>query len=216
MNQNHHAWHEVKSPAKEGVRFVIANMETQDLALPSVDSAKVSIEQANAIFVVSQRGNEFPPDVVYAHKRGVCTAILRNDVTSARVALLDLVRVLTPESWCGVDYEDFRFVAERSTNASLPAVVAGSGTARGHNAGLSALEIALANAELGQFKSFEKLRGIFIAISGSQRSMKLSFVKAIINEVRARCGDDMVPVMCGTGFDESIGDSLRVTVLAST
>lgn len=215
MKKNQPKWHEIKSTAQEGVRFVIANMEAQDLALPSIDSPKGAIEKAKVVFILTQSDNKFPASVVQAHKSGICAAVLHNDVISARLALQDLVRVLTPESWCGVDYEDFRFVAERSASAPLPTVIAGSGTAQDDNGGLSALEMALVNAGLERHQDFEKLRGIFVAISGSQHIMKLSVVKAIINEVRARCGGDTNPVMCGTGFDESIGDSLRVTVLAS-
>jgi hypothetical protein len=211
MRNQFPTWHEVEPLEKDWTRFLIVNLEPSQLALPIAEPASFPLSEAHVIFAVSKNGSNFPHEMLEARECGVVIAILRNDIELAKTALTDIVHVFTRESYVGIDFEDFRFIVDCSTKSPIPELVAFSGTARGQNAGLDALKIALTENASIQAIDFKKIGGLLLIISAGQSVFKLDMVKAI-NQVLSERVSPQALTNFGMNFDESIGDAVRVTI----
>jgi FtsZ family, C-terminal domain len=207
-------WHEVEPLEKDQTRFVIANLEADELALPIIQSPEHAIAQAHAMLAVSHGGDDIPHELIAATKRGVVTAVLRNDVATAKIAVTDIVHVFTRLSYMGIDFEDLRAILASSTNHTVPHAVAGSGTARSHSTCMDAFDMAIGRAELEHTNCLRNSGGVLLIISASQHHLRLHTGRAVINALRLKVDPEAL-LLYGINFDESIGDTIRITVLAA-
>jgi cell division protein FtsZ len=106
-----------------------------------------------------------------------------------------------------LDFEDARTVLSAGGRA-----VMGMGTALGEGRALAAAEKA-ANNPLLEDASIQGARAILINFTGDRR-MGLREVKEACEFVRQKAHPD-VNVLFGTSLDETLGDELRVTVVAA-
>jgi FtsZ family, C-terminal domain len=214
MTINAPTWHEVEPMERDQTRFLIANLESDALALPTIQSPQLAIKQAHSIFVVSQRENTIPHEVVESYKRGVVTAVLLNDTATAKIALTDIVHVFTRESYVGSDFEDMRIIISSSTNCSIPHAVAGSGAAQEYSGWENALDTAVQCAALERPNCLKQSGGMLLIISASQHMHKLITNKQIANVMRKKLNSE-AHFIFGINFDESIGQAIRITLLAA-
>jgi hypothetical protein len=183
-------WHEVEPLEKYQTRFLIANLEAFELALPIIQSPQLAIEQAQAILAVSQSGDDIPRELIEAAKRGVVTSIFRNDGVSAKIALTDIVHVFTRESHVGIDFEDMRIIIASSTHCSIPHAVAGSGVAQEYNAWENALDKAVRCAELERPSYSKQSGGVLVIISASQHIHNLTTNRQIVNAMHQKLNSE--------------------------
>jgi cell division protein FtsZ len=193
---------------------VIANWQADALALPIIDAPRKAIKQAQALIVVSHSGNALAQEVVEAKKHGVVTAVLRNDAATAKIALTDIVHVFTRLSCMGIDFEDLRTILASSTKRAVPHAVAGSGTTHSRSTCMDALDMAISRAELEHANCLKNSGGALVTISASQHNLRLDTNKAVMNAMRLKINSEAV-VLYGINFDESIGNTIRITVLAT-
>jgi FtsZ family, C-terminal domain len=207
-------WHVVEPLEKDQTRFVVVNLETDELALPIIESPQLAIKHAHALLAVSRSGDDVPYELIEAAKRGAVTAVLRNDVASAKIALNDIVHVFTRESYVGIDFEDMRIIVASSTNCSTPNAVAGSGVAQEYSAWENALNTAVQCAELERPNCLKRSGGVLMIISASQHMHQLTTNRHIVNAMRQKL-DPEAHFIFGVNFDESIGEAIRITVLVA-
>jgi cell division protein FtsZ len=107
-----------------------------------------------------------------------------------------------------VDFEDVRTVMGEPGKAMM-----GTATAGGPDRARIAAEQAVA-CPLLEGVDLSGAKGVLVLITASKGSLKLSESKLAMNTIRAFASPDAL-VIYGTAYDDSLGDDIRVTVVAT-
>jgi cell division protein FtsZ len=107
-----------------------------------------------------------------------------------------------------VDFEDVKTVMSEPGKAMMGTAVAG-----GPDRATKAAEAAVA-CPLLEGIDLSGARGVLVLIAAGKASFKLSESRNAMNTIRRYAAED-AHVIYGTAYDESLGDQLRVTVIAT-
>ncbi|RRS06272.1 cell division protein FtsZ [Aquabacterium soli] len=107
-----------------------------------------------------------------------------------------------------VDFEDVKTVMSEPGKAMM-----GTATASGPDRATKAAEAAVA-CPLLEGIDLSGARGVLVLIAASKATFKLSESRNAMNTIRRYAAED-AHVIYGTAYDESLGDQLRVTVIAT-
>ena len=107
-----------------------------------------------------------------------------------------------------VDFEDVKTVMGEPGKAMM-----GTATASGPDRATKAADAAVA-CPLLEGIDLSGARGVLVLIAANRNTLKLSESKNAMNTIRRYAADD-AHVIFGTVYDESLGDQLRVTVIAT-
>ncbi len=107
-----------------------------------------------------------------------------------------------------VDFEDVKTVMGEPGKAMM-----GTATASGPDRATKAADAAVA-CPLLEGIDLSGARGVLVLIAANRTTLKLSESKNAMNTIRRYAADD-AHVLFGTVYDESLGDQLRVTVIAT-
>ena len=121
-------------------------------------------------------------------------------------AIADLINI---PGLVAFDFEDARCVMD---GMGMGMAMTGSGSATGLDRARSAAEQAIASPLLEGIPRFKAL-GVLVNITAT-RSLKMREVNEIMNTVRAFSDED-ARIIFGVVYDESVGESIRVTVIAT-
>ncbi len=144
--------------------------------------------------------------------------VLGEDVTQADAfaaaddvlysAVGGIADIIHRDGLVNVDFQDVRTVMSEQGMAMM-----GSAAASGIDRARIAAEQAVA-CPLLEGVNLSGARGVLVNISASKGSLKLRETKEVMNTIRAFGADDAT-IIYGGVFDESLGDELRVTVIAT-
>jgi cell division protein FtsZ len=107
-----------------------------------------------------------------------------------------------------VDFEDVKTVMSEPGKAMM-----GTATASGPDRATKAAEAAVA-CPLLEGIDLSGARGVLVLIAASKANFKLAESRNAMNTIRRYASED-AHVIYGTAYDESLGDQLRVTVIAT-
>ena len=107
-----------------------------------------------------------------------------------------------------VDFEDVKTVMREPGTAMM-----GTATASGPDRATKAAEAAVA-CPLLEGVDLSGARGVLVLIAASKQNFKLSESRNAMTTIRRYAADE-AHVIYGTAYDESLGDALRVTVIAT-
>jgi cell division protein FtsZ len=107
-----------------------------------------------------------------------------------------------------VDFEDVKTVMSEPGKAMM-----GTATASGPDRATKAAEAAVA-CPLLEGIDLSGARGVLVLIAASKQTFKLAESRNAMTTIRRYAADD-AHVIFGTAYDESLGDALRVTVIAT-
>jgi cell division protein FtsZ len=107
-----------------------------------------------------------------------------------------------------VDFEDVKTVMSEPGKAMM-----GTATATGPDRATKAAEAAVA-CPLLEGIDLSGARGVLVLIAANRNTFKLSESRNVMNTIRRYAAEDS-HVIYGTAYDESLGDQLRVTVIAT-
>jgi cell division protein FtsZ len=107
-----------------------------------------------------------------------------------------------------VDFEDVKTVMSEPGKAMM-----GTATASGPDRATKAADSAVA-CPLLEGIDLSGARGVLVLIAASKQTFKLAESRNAMNTIRRYAADD-AHVIFGTAYDESLGDQLRVTVIAT-
>jgi cell division protein FtsZ len=107
-----------------------------------------------------------------------------------------------------VDFEDVKTVMSEPGKAMMGTATAG-GPDRAHKAAEAAVACPLLEGI-----DLSGARGVLVLIAAARSTFKLSESRNAMNTIRRYAADD-AHVIYGTAYDESLGDQLRVTVIAT-
>jgi cell division protein FtsZ len=127
--------------------------------------------------------------------------VLRNAVGG----ISDIIHM---DALVNVDFEDVKTVMSEPGKAMM-----GTGVAGGPDRAIKAAEAAVA-CPLLEGIDLSGARGVLVLIAASEATFKLHESKNAMNCIRRYAADDAY-IIYGAAFDESLGDQLRVTVIAT-
>ncbi len=129
-----------------------------------------------------------------------------NDVLKNAVG--GIAEIINVEAMVNVDFEDVRTVMGEPGKAMM-----GTAVASGPDRARIAAEQAVA-CPLLEGMDMRGAKGVLVLISAAKGSLKLSESRVAMNTIRAFAAPD-AHVIFGTAYDESLGDAIRVTVVAT-
>jgi len=129
-----------------------------------------------------------------------------NDVLKNAVG--GIAEIINVEAMVNVDFEDVRTVMGEPGKAMM-----GTAVATGPDRARIAAEQAVA-CPLLEGMDMRGAKGVLVLISAAKGSLKLSESRVAMNTIRAFAAPD-AHVIFGTAYDESLGDAIRVTVVAT-
>lgn len=122
-------------------------------------------------------------------------------------ACAGIAEIINVDGDVNVDFEDVKTIMSEVGKAMM-----GTATASGPDRARDAAELAIASPLLDGV-DLSGARGVLVNITAS-RSLKLKETKEVMSIIRNYAAEDAT-VIFGTAYDESMGDSLRVTVVAT-
>ena len=129
-----------------------------------------------------------------------------NDVLKNAVG--GIAEIINVSGGINVDFEDVRTVMGEKGKAML-----GTASAEGEGRAEKAAELAV-KCPLLDGVNLTGAKGVLVLISATRASLKLAESKAAMNTIRKSASPD-AQVIYGTAYDESLGDKIRVTVVAT-
>ncbi len=129
-----------------------------------------------------------------------------NDVLHGAVG--GIAEIINCAGSINVDFEDVRTVMSEMGMAMM-----GSAQAAGIDRARIAAEQTI-NCPLLEDVNLAGARGVLVNITASRSTLKLKETKEIMNTIREFAADDAT-IIYGTVYDESMGDNLRVTLVAT-
>ena len=142
-------------------------------------------------------GDDVTQDEAFAHANDV----LKNAVGG-------IAEIINEYGNVNVDFEDVRTVMGEPGKAMM-----GTAVAAGPDRARIAAEEAVA-CPLLEGIDLSGAKGVLVLVTAAKGSLKLSESKLAMNTIRAFAAPD-AHVIYGTAYDESLGDALRVTVIAT-
>ncbi|RZT94952.1 cell division protein FtsZ [Rivibacter subsaxonicus] len=142
-------------------------------------------------------GDDISQDQAFKHANDV----LKNAVGG----IADIIHI---DASINVDFEDVKTVMSEPGKAMM-----GTAQAGGPDRASKAADAAVA-CPLLEGIDLSGARGVLVLIAASRSSYKLSESKTVMNTIRRYAAED-AHVIFGAAYDESLGDQLRVTVIAT-
>ena len=142
-------------------------------------------------------GDDVTQDEAFAHANDV----LKNAVGG----ISDIIHM---HGLVNVDFEDVKTVMSEPGKAMM-----GTATAGGPDRANKAAEAAVA-CPLLEGIDLSGARGVLVLIAANKNNFKLNESKAAMNTIRRYAAED-AHIIYGAAYDESLGDQLRVTVIAT-
>ena len=142
-------------------------------------------------------GDDVTQDQAFAHANDV----LKNAVGG----ISDIIHI---PGLVNVDFEDVKTVMSEPGKAMM-----GTAQAGGPDRATKAAEAAVA-CPLLEGIDLSGARGVLVLIAASRANFKLSESRNAMNAIKRYASED-AHIIYGTAYDESLGDSLRVTVIAT-
>ncbi len=142
-------------------------------------------------------GDDVTQEQAFAHANDV----LKNAVGG----ISDIIHI---PGLVNVDFEDVKTVMSEPGKAMM-----GTATATGPDRATKAAEAAVA-CPLLEGIDLSGARGVLVLIAASRNTFKLKESQAAMNCIRRYASDD-AHIIYGAAMDESLGDALRVTVIAT-
>jgi len=142
-------------------------------------------------------GDDITQDQAFAHANDV----LRNAVGG----ISDIIHI---PGLVNVDFEDVKTVMGEPGKAMM-----GTAQASGPDRAMKAADAAVA-CPLLEGIDLSGARGVLVLIAANRSTFKLTESRSAMNTIRRYAADD-AHVIFGTAYDESLGDQLRVTVIAT-
>jgi cell division protein FtsZ len=142
-------------------------------------------------------GDDITQDQAFAHA---------NDVLKSAVGgISDIIHM---PGLVNVDFEDVKTVMSEPGKAMM-----GTAKASGPDRSIKAAEAAVA-CPLLEGIDLSGARGVLVLIAANRNTFKLAESRNAMNTIRRYAADD-AHVIYGTAYDESLGDQLSVTVIAT-
>ncbi|HPX75813.1 MAG TPA: cell division protein FtsZ [Bacteroidales bacterium] len=185
------------------IPFLIEGETRINQALDGINEMKKYVD---ALLVINnERLNEIYKDMKFTD-----AFELADDVLA--IATKGIAEIITVPGYINVDFEDVKTVMKQSGVALM-----GSATAEGENRDIEAIKRAL-EFPLLKDNDIKGAKNILLNIISSQGDFELSMsefgtITSYLKEIVGK--DTNTNIIWGTGFDESLGEKISVTIIAT-
>lgn len=124
------------------------------------------------------------------------------------IASKSIAEIITVTGYINVDFEDVKTVMKNSGKAIM-----GSARAEGENRAIKAIEEAMRSPLLND-SNIAGAKNILLYITSGSAEVTLDEVHEITDYIQSICGD-AAEVIWGNGDDESLGNSIAITIIAT-
>lgn len=119
-----------------------------------------------------------------------------------------IAEIITTEGYINVDFADVCTIMRDGGKALM-----GTATAEGENRAMEAVETAI-NSPLLDNIGVAGARGIVVNITASEESLRMDETTQVVEYVQ-ECAGNQANIIYGIVYDESMGEKIRVTVIAT-
>jgi len=172
-------------------------MKAADSGLAELEANVDSLIVILSDKLLDMLGDDITQDQAFAHG---------NDLL--RTAVGSISDIIHMPGLVNVDFEDVKTVMSEPGKAMM-----GTAQASGPDRAIKAAEAAVA-CPLLEGIDLSGARGVLVLIAANRNTFKLAESRNAMNCIRRYAADD-AHVIYGTAYDESLGDQLRVTVIAT-
>ena len=123
-------------------------------------------------------------------------------------AVAGIAEIINVPGMINVDFEDVRTVM-REMGTAMMGTATHSGEERAINAAQEAISCPLLDGV-----TLTGARGLLVNIAASEETLKLRETKQVMNLICSQTGDDAI-IKFGAVFDDTLGDAMRITVVAT-
>ena len=123
-------------------------------------------------------------------------------------AVSGIAEIIAVPGMINVDFEDVRTVMRQTGTAMM-----GSAQHSGDDRAVKAAEEAI-SCPLLDGSNLHAARGLLVNIAASEETLKLRETKLVMNVICAQTSDETI-IKFGAVFDDTLGDAMRVTVVAT-
>ncbi|NML61100.1 cell division protein FtsZ [Massilia sp. RP-1-19] len=123
-------------------------------------------------------------------------------------AVSGIAEIIAVPGMINVDFEDVRTVMRQTGTAMM-----GSAQHSGDDRAVRAAEEAI-SCPLLDGSNLHAARGLLVNIAASEETLKLRETKLVMNVICAQTSDEAI-IKFGAVFDDTLGDAMRVTVVAT-
>ena len=123
-------------------------------------------------------------------------------------AVSGIAEIIAVPGMINVDFEDVRTVMRQTGTAMM-----GSAQHAGEDRAVKAAEEAI-SCPLLDGSNLHAARGLLVNIAASEETLKLRETKVVMNVICAQTSDEAI-IKFGAVFDDTLGDAMRVTVVAT-
>jgi cell division protein FtsZ len=123
-------------------------------------------------------------------------------------AVSGIAEIINVPGMVNVDFEDVRTVMRQMGTAMM-----GTALHSGEDRAVKAAEEAI-SCPLLDGSNLHAARGLLVNIAASEQTLKLRETKQVMNVICAQTSDDAI-IKFGAVFDDTLGDAMRVTVVAT-
>ncbi len=123
-------------------------------------------------------------------------------------AVTGIAEIISVPGMVNVDFEDVRTVMRQTGMAMM-----GSALHAGDDRAVKAAEEAIA-CPLLDGANLRAARGVLVNIAASEETLRLRETKLVMNTICAQTNEDAI-IKFGAVFDDTLGDAIRVTVVAT-
>jgi cell division protein FtsZ len=123
-------------------------------------------------------------------------------------AVTGIAEIIAVPGMVNVDFEDVRTVMRQTGMAMM-----GSAQHAGDDRAVKAAEEAI-SCPLLDGANLRTARGVLVNIAASEDTLKLRETRLVMDTICTQTGDDAI-IKFGAVFDETLGDAMRVTVVAT-
>ncbi|MBK9291362.1 MAG: cell division protein FtsZ [Bacteroidetes bacterium] len=124
------------------------------------------------------------------------------------IASKSIAEIITVTGYINVDFEDVKTVMKNSGKAIM-----GSARAEGENRAIKAIEEAMRSPLLND-SNIAGAKNILLYITSGSEEVTLDEVHEITDYIQSICGDS-AEVIWGNGEDDSLGNSISITIIAT-
>ena len=129
-----------------------------------------------------------------------------NVLTTAAKGIAELITV---HGYVNVDFQDVKTVMKDSGKAIM-----GSAVEEGEDRALKAIEEAMRSPLLND-NDVRGAKNILLYITAGTKDVTMDEITQITDYIADKCGEDSADVIWGRGIDESMGEGLGVTIIAT-
>ena len=178
--------------------------EQKEKAQQAEEGIKELGENVDALIVIKNENlKSYYPDLTLGNAFAKVDDVLL-------IAAKSIAELITLEAIINVDFNDVKTILKDSGTALI-----GSGDAEGEDRAMEAVEAAINSPLLDQNSIHGAEKLLFFISYSSQSELTITELDRITEEIENKTCTDSKKLIWGHGKDESLGDKVRVTVIAT-